>query len=530
MGTNHHKSQWRSGGYRSAAQVKRLYKNYVALGNSLSQKDSTFVQGIISELESLETDLQTQERRFYEMIGIKSGADLQEGLRQFQSKADSWNASGASKLLETRTAGDLLNLITAKVDEQELIKSLNQFVNSSQFGKDYLADEDVELSISNLLNGAFSELDPNRKTFSSHKTRGVGASLEASKEGGRIVIRSKGGSPPLSTSMKKRIADELGDVQVNYFTWDHDNPADEDIFLQIKQTILSGISETAKSYIEDELIERFSQYSRVPEFFNVRGFLGEVYWNACLNYLCGERKATIPTGIKRYVSSGKEIAVDIFLRGCGFQVKNWSLQGASKSERTISAQRYFGDFLDSRAAILKTEVGRVIAQVFGALSFNKPNPEWQDRPGYEDYKSFYNSDLSSIADDRGLTDLSDRLQFTLAKILGVNRDELIKGGIAADGITYDTLQNTFWIIGSHIIPSSLIIQQLIVQLRRIEHELAAIAKLEITSMQENKNASVFWPDIPDNRSNLVMANRWTINYDVHFSLEDLITKVINRQK
>jgi hypothetical protein len=68
-------------------------------------------------------------------------------------------------------------------------------------------------------------------------------------------------------------------------------------------------------------------YARWANFFVIKGYLGEIYWNACMNYIFGQN-TSVPLGNVKN-QAGKSLSVDMFVNGAGFQIKAWSLKEAS---------------------------------------------------------------------------------------------------------------------------------------------------------------------------------------------------------
>jgi hypothetical protein len=131
-------------------------------------------------------------------------------------------------------------------------------------------------------------------------------------------------------------------------------------------------------YIKPE-IENKEGYARYANLFVIQGYLGEVYWNAFMHFIFENKAWVIPVGDVKNIK-GKSMAVDMLVNDIGFQIKRWSIKEGIEGEdeffyHTNNMKMQFGTFLSSRAQMLHTEVGSIIARMFGSLSYNKPNPE-----------------------------------------------------------------------------------------------------------------------------------------------------------
>jgi hypothetical protein len=100
------------------------------------------------------------------------------------------------------------------------------------------------------------------------------------------------------------------------------------------------------SYIAKEINRKEGAYARWGNYFVIQGYLGEVYWNACVNYLFGSENVAKALGNQKNIS-GKSLSVDMFARGAGFQIKTWHLKEVEGMGLThnSSTEMYFGNFL-----------------------------------------------------------------------------------------------------------------------------------------------------------------------------------------
>jgi len=142
---------------------------------------------------------------------------------------------------------------------------------------------------------------------------------------------------------------------------------------------------------------------------------------------------------------------------------------------TDTTDKLFGDFIFNRAQMPMGEgqIGTIIARMFGAAAYNFPNSEFQIKTtsfdyahSYEDYVSFYNSKLAWGAEPPISRDsiyrareLEMAFYSALDKIIAIDRNDIIKGAS-----NQAPLKNTFWLINDMLIPSSVIIDEMIKQL------------------------------------------------------------------
>ena len=173
---------------------------------------------------------------------------------------------------------------------------------------------------------------------------------------------------------------------------------------------------------------------------------------------------------------------------------------------------YFGRFIKDRAQILEQEAGQFIARMFGSMSYNKPNPEKHPElivgENDEPYSQFYNeadAEWPSTMDD-----LAMLFRANLGEILGISG----KGGYTEDEVYY----NTFWAINDKIIPSSLIIEELIDSIQTVSQ--TQLVTFEVNLHEVKKTPT--WDTVKGDFSDLAMANRWKIDYSTCFNMTKLL--------
>lgn len=150
--------------------------------------------------------------------------------------------------------------------------------------------------------------------------------------------------------------------------------------------------------------------------------------------------------------------------------------------------------------------------MFGSASYNLPNPDYVNEVGYEDYRAFYIRELSRRPTDSDISNLTKVFQARINKIIEIDNG----GEIIDENGMKQTYLNTFWLIKDTIVPSSVIIERLLKELTR-PLAAASIVEFHIDSLEE-RGESRFWPD-ELNTTDLVMANRWVLNYSVTFNLQ-----------
>lgn len=504
-----HKTRDGDGGYYSFNQVRQIVDNYETLNAAYSNKQSWVIQGIIDNLSNLQQILESQERIFYDSLGISGPSAIIE----LQARVNNWNASGASNLLNKKIALWIVETMQTEIDEKSLFAGLDKLLQDYSIANQLI---DEEMNLSGILNEFFG-----KGRYKSIKNLGVDATLKVQNKNGQIsILQTEGKS--LSQGMKRKLATDLNEyseaTQVEITTKDWDNIRNI-IYNKITENITD---EEVKSCIKYEFYNRDDKdYNKWSNLFVVQGWLGEVYWNACLSFLFGKKGVSLPTGAKHNVL-GKQLSVDIVVNSCGFQVKNWTIKdNRHRAEKTM----LLGNFLNTRADLLSSFVGEIIAQMFGAISYNKPNEEYAStkesmRQSFSEYQTFYEDEVAPKANQ--WDNLAYIFKTRLNKIIEIDNGGVLKEPIGKEKEYF----NTFWLINDKVIPSSVIIRNLIEEINtRINMD---VVNFEITALEDKaQNGAKTWPE-EVNTTNLIMANRWRLSYVTEFNLDTLLEKTIQK--
>ena len=163
-----------------------------------------------------------------------------------------------------------------------------------------------------------------------------------------------------------------------------------------------------------------------------------------------------------------------------------------------------------------------IAEMFGAISYNKPNPEHaNDR--FEFYESFYQSRMEPKASNPYA--LENIMKLYLNKIITIDNGGTLKDPPIGLKSEY---YNTFWLINDNIIPSSVIIQNIIDRVYDIDTH--SLVDIKLNNIEETK-ATPVWPNEPAKTANLAsMANRWKIDYTTTFDFTEIMKSIDNSLK
>ena len=504
-------------------QVRNYVKNYRDLLSSTpSVKNTGALAAQRKRLDELLDTLRRDERALYAALNVRDLQDL-------QAKINNWNKSGARYLLSNDAVNMAMMNLKVVVDEAKMIQVLNEQLEAEALTEDIINARLMGgQTVAEYLNMAFGE---SGKQFRSLKTRGVNAQLEFALVDGKLRIRRKGDTvfTDVINKLATAVNDVLGDNTIPLYSVNY-----QDAMNLIEEDIKSHISDSrAMECIRHELIVRADDYTKYGYRAVVQGWLGEIYWNAAINYVTNS-SISIPSGRLKN-TKGQSLSVDIIfanLPHVGFQVKNWSmandLQHFDGTETLRHEQenknRKFGTFMKDRAEMINDYIGKTIAEMFGAYAYNLPNLDYgaDEVLGNmnESYSQFYEREFKSSPPTNDVQALNPFFSQYIDKIIGIDRSE----EIAADKVQTDMVhyyRNTIWAIGDTLFPSSVIIEEMI---RRLDHEsVSDLVSFELHSITQKERGAV-WPE----ETNIDLANitnRFRISYTVTFNLGELMKAV-----
>lgn len=517
--------------YATMDAVRENVERYDNLIAGIKNPESDIFFLLTMRMERLYDTLVKQEEEFYRSMNIPGGRA--NGIKVLQSKIDHWN-SVANVMLDKNTIDGVFEIVVNRVDTAAIVDFLNSELGSV-INTEIQNNQSYQGDVAKLFSSIFGA------TFRSSSTVGLNVSLEVYRDASGFKIRQRGGHKDLGNGIAKKILEAITKQTSNKIVVDKQmmETADrilkeaggtnyDDTTKEITEYLRAKISDPKVfSFIEAELArDNQKNYARWANYFVIKGYLGELYWNACLGYLFDTPQASIPAGNLKNLA-GKSLSVDILFNSVGFQVKSWRLENAEIGGETFSTHTtvnsmQFGKFLASRAQILEHEVGKTVARMFGSISYNLPEigrgADEISLGQSETYMNFYNR--ADRTWPSTMDELSLLFQNNLSEIIGISGS----GGQMLENGQIQQYYNTFWAINDKIIPSSIIIREMIEALEEAKHT----QMVELTVDLTKKVDKPVWDDDNLNFSDEAMANRWKIQYATRFNLTKLLERAALR--
>ena len=511
--------------YGTFEDVEYNLKRYDNLINGIKSQGSIIITELTNELQELLVVLQSQESSFYNLMGT---SDSEKAMSVLNQKIEDWNKGGANLLLEKKTVDDVFDMMIEQIDDAAVIRLLQNYISRHQKAFNNIVRNSVEEDIGPLITQLFED----KHTFK--RGSSLGAQLSVSKKGrGSYTISELGENTKLSKGIKTHLLTLISQEVPSTKVSERDIQEASDL---LKSTgTVGNITDKILEYLKARIsngevyrkiateINNEKGYARWANYFVIQGYFGEVYWNAFMNFLFQGRAWVAPIGDIKNMR-GKSMAVDMLVNGIGFQIKKWSLKTGVEGEEmfqnhTNEKEVKFGTFLSSGAEILNHDIGEVIARMFGSLSYNIPVVEKNANEKTEGREQSYSDLYQSLhkTSNYNMHDLELLFQTKIHKIIGISG----VGGISISGNQYF---NTFWAINDKIIPSSIIIEELIEQVKKVQP--TQLVSFELLKMTDRGGPT--WYEKTD-FSDYAMANRWKIKYATRFNLTKILNSVAKRQ-
>ena len=511
--------------YVSIDGVRGIWQRYNNVTNASLATNAQLKAECIARLQTLEQTLLAQEQAFYRLFHVSDAASIKD----FKRLSDDWAATGMNILFNDNFIQDIYTQIAGEINLQSVLDAMTEIVNKElPNNPEILMPKLNEVNLAGLLNKFFG-LQKGEGAFTTD-SRGLNAQYIIREEQGRVeVIPAEGGT--ITQGLQEKLAkyvsksDELT-TQIQITSLRHNiEEIKRLIYKSVAQYVSDGRALAAFNY---ELHNRKKDaYNYCYNPFVLKGWLGELYWNAGLSYILNLNGASTPVGNLKN-TSGKSLSVDIILNEVGFQVKSWNTnEMRNQMTHTTFATRQFGNFVSSAADIpLSSDLGTALLQMFGAWSFNKPTSTVQfQNEDFPSYEQEYLDTYSFIANGDFST-LNTIFLGYLDKILRIDNGGELAEGTVLDNNNQRTFFNTFWLVNDNVYPSSAIIHNMIEQLQGMPVE--AFASFKIISLEDK--GGIRWDDEKSGQylaatDDLKMANRVRINYTTTLNLSAILNSL-----
>ena len=244
--------------------------------------------------------------------------------------------------------------------------------------------------------------------------------------------------------------------------------------------------------LKENLIEE-QNYDLNKSTSVIKGTLGEIYWTCFFSYIGLKVK---PTGLNLKDIYNRQVPTDLVFENIGFQVKQYSefnnsvyfglSYGALKKDgilepEKVSLQNLFAtklQFGDGKA-------NDMVGKFFFSKNYNLRNEKY-DKKG--EYTSIYNRFAPIEAS------IKTYVEANIDKLIGTNSDIQLADNSAF--IEVDVGRPTIWFINDKLIPSSVIVEKIIENLKKsLTGESSVFISLEKFSLDtQSFHTKETWPE------------------------------------
>lgn len=488
-----------------------------ALGGISKGNQSDFINKSVERLKAARDTVLGLEKNFYSQVGAKD-------LREIQMRLDELNNDAGFRSMVNLSDSEFDKIVRMAAQKEvfDFTKPVMMVFNDPNIqaqvaelsGAEEIGIQELIRAINSATGNGKTEIRALRGSSSGN--RGLskficGITPKEIDGKTQYQVRFQGESIP--SEWKARLEKEL---QITFSQ--EGSFSQRDLLRQeIQRRITNG---KLKQYVLREFDANASQYDLNSSTASVKGFLGEVHTVAAINYLMGGYYAQA-TGNLRKVGSGEEIPIDVVLGEFGFQVKNYRTienkvsfgnfsRGGSNDKGGMGA----ANFMSSRARI-EEDLYKLLVSLFGAYQFNRTDPD-----GSGNFESTRN-EITSLVNSQQIKDVFDAHIDNMLKVS--EQFSTGEGTLFGAEVMY---YNTFFMIGSKLIPASAILSAIITQLRKYQNN-SIVAQYTFGEVTDSPKYEIEKPSENEATSAEAAANQIKITYKIDLNLNDILIMARN---
>lgn len=506
----------------TAADVRYYYERGLSAVNSAVKNydENIIFDSRLDELKSLAIACRFSELEFFREIGITTN-DPKEALKILQKKIDKWNQdAGAADMIMGRVK-DICLEIEKKyrgIDFDQLTQAYSQEVFSDIMLKrmavdDAVTDEEIKEIFAAEMSKISKSVTSGKRGFNAKKLNErveITYVRPSRNTKAQLIFKLDGNmSSDYKTRLAKIYNEVVGAQQQQVKVRSPYNPEDkQEIIKDITDTITANIGGEAAKYINNEIKLRFSDYGIAENLIVIKGFLGEIYWNAFFKYLGFD---TVPTGVVKDLKN-RSIPIDMILKDAGFQIKNYTID--EKGKVVFQGSNQAANFITSRAQI-PSPLSEILINLFATYGYNLPVDDATER-----YENLYKhiEHVVTPTDERYMNSV---FKLYVDRIIGLDKKFGVSSKAAENIPFFDMGENealyfnTFFLIQDKIVPSSSIIEAIVEEYRKESDKIKFSAIYTTNSIKQ-------WDQELKGTMEKTLANYTKIAWEVTINVENVI--------
>lgn len=492
----------------------------------------------IQELENVKTEVEKREEDFYKKLKVNNYTELKGRLMEISHNYD-FLLANRGVIQKIKKDFDF-SKVTQRASVEEIAAAVEEALN-----------QHIETEGRNVVNKAIAEIEGKslrgnhgdalseyvQKTFklieqSSNTNKRFVTSRGGQKVGlGKLIIGydMRTGKPKLSTegvvfssgfvkkleNLLSKLSEQRG-TTIDAFSLTRERFKEE-----VDRYILESATGETRKLLQRVITEGTAtkQFDLNRSIASVTGYCGEVRATAILLQITGDL-TTRGTGSLRSDLTGAEIPIDVVCMANGFQIKNYTLNGKSVTfNNTLSALSW----VEGRLR-LTGKLRDILVNLFGIYQFNQPfstNGEKQINYNPEDVEKYKNEYYNRIYGN------GDGLFYRFKDVFDARVPTMLKmyEGFSVAGDTDFSLHqmyfNTFFWINQYLVPSSVILDGLIKQLRKKKG--AQMISTKYTLYEPDKKQSFQKnPNLIGQSTMSAMAKKLKMEYEIEIELPKFV--------
>lgn len=494
----------------------------VSISNPKNQDNVLDFSAMISRMEIIKDKIKKEEQRAYGIFNVKDIKELQHKIdtimkdtnikKMFNFNNEEFNNMVENLAQEQIAVYDFSKPVEATVKDKVFQKKLLETMGVAESATNYV-EEFIRASQSTRREKIKKQKGKIPKRFNFLQEKGLARVLT------KVEYNSKNKKNKIkfyfSDFMPKDFQDRLvEEYNIKFQNVTKQNFSKQQVAEVLKQWVNINIEDKygMREAVLKELNYNLQSFDINKTSASVKGFLGEVATSAIIKVLC-PNQSTIATGAMKKIRTGQELPIDILLNGIGFQVKNYQFisNKVSFGHKTEEDSMLMGNFITDRARI-QGSIKQVLYALYGSYHYNQM---------IDNASEAYSSIRDSL--EAKAIESTEIFEGYIDNILKISD---FFGSKDKNFIDEKLYFNTFFMIRDKLIPSSVILENIIEQLKNkssgasVDKTITSSFKLlELSSTEPIYTGKHFGTHKVANKN---LANKVPIHYTITIDMEKIL--------
>lgn len=463
----------------AVSEVANKLPSVQYLFNTYEDKDSksSIFKTIIVELRRLKKICETEERQFYDTVGVKGLKTLNKKLVALSDSSGIF--SGIPSKFLTKDVSKLTAAFNTRVFDL-ILEEINKDPYLQQEISKKLFERAIGTLTQNLSKTKRESSGSSKGGFQKKTIEKIIVTARALENEQNINKRNK---IIIESGLSSGVIRRVGQIVQKYLGEKNESNSTNDFALQFINYVFSQIGTISdsefRSIVYNELISIKAQlqagqklvYNISPNTKVLKGFMGEIWSNCAAEFLFHDKNKH---AVGMELADGREIGIDLVAQGLSFQIKRYTLINGKWSK---NATQGAGSLIER--ADYPDNLGSILQLLFATFQFNQPYSNGETA----EYESGPYADISNTLNNP--TNLTNLFQKGLAGILRLTQTFSIQGSDIFG--TEQQYHNTFFLINDNLVPSSVMLESII---SLILQKNSKIISFQVNSVSRDANKTL----------------------------------------